>query len=294
MASKNPKTALIIGGNRFFGKALAQLLLKDGYSLTLLNRGNTEDGLGEGVERLLCDRTGTLKMKTLVEGRHWDIVFDQMCFDYDTAVAASDIFQGKVGKYVFTSSQSVYDAGSGLKESDFRVEDYGFEEKHTKESHYPEAKRQAERGFFETSDFPLAFARLSIVLGPDDHTGRLKFHVEKVLKNEPIHFSSLDARLSMIHSDQAAVALKAIGESGVTGGINVTCEEPIALKDFVKEVEKSCGKSLILAEEQQGDNHSPYGIPADWFMDTSKLREFCPPLRSIYEWLPSLLKDSSR
>lgn len=293
MASKNHKSALIIGGNRFFGKALARLLLKDGYQLTLLNRGNCEDGLGDSVERLICDRTDTPKMKSLAGSRHWDIVFDQICFDYDTAVAASDLFQGKVDKYVFTSSQSVYDVGSGLKEQDFQVEEYEFEEKHSKESHYQEAKRQAERGFFEKADFPVAFARLSIVLGPDDHTGRLNFHVEKGFNDEPVHFSSLDARLSMIHSDQAAEVLKAIGESDISGAVNVTCEEPMALSEFVREVEKVCGKPLRLSDEKTDSNHSPYGIHADWFMDTSKLREFCPPLNPVRAWLPALLKEIS-
>lgn len=41
--------ALILGGNRFFGMKLANLLITEGFDSTLLNRGNLEDGFGEKV-----------------------------------------------------------------------------------------------------------------------------------------------------------------------------------------------------------------------------------------------------
>lgn len=290
--SKAPnKTALIIGGNRFFGKKLAANLLANGYLVTLMNRGNSQDDFGPQVERIVCDRTNPTAMQECVKGRYWDYVFDQVCYEFDQARQACEVFKGKVGKYIFTSSESVYDAGSSLKEDDFDTANYSFTERHTADSNYQEAKRQAEKGFFEEATFPVAFARMCIVLGLDDYTERMKFHVDQTLKGDSIYFSNLDARLSMINSDQAAQALQAIAESDLTGAVNVSCSEPILIKDFVRYVEEATGEQVKLATEMYEGNRSPYGIRSDWYMDTQKLTQAMGSMEPIESWLPEMLRE---
>ena len=65
---------LVIGGNRFFGKKLCHLILKDHHELTILNRGNEEDDLGDQVDRIICDRNNFSQMETLIGTQKWDIV----------------------------------------------------------------------------------------------------------------------------------------------------------------------------------------------------------------------------
>lgn len=54
MAEK--KRVLVIGGNRYFGKRLVSHLLERGDDVTLLNRGNLDDGFGDRVRRIKMDR----------------------------------------------------------------------------------------------------------------------------------------------------------------------------------------------------------------------------------------------
>ena len=76
---------LIIGGNFFFGKKLAKRLVEDKHNVTLLNRTNEDDDLGNSISRIKCDRNDKKKMQELLEDTYWDIVYDQVCFDYDCA-----------------------------------------------------------------------------------------------------------------------------------------------------------------------------------------------------------------
>lgn len=71
---------LILGGNRFFGLHLAKQLLHEGHQITLLNRGQGDDGLGHQIERIQVDRRERKKLEKAVDGKKWDIVFDQICY----------------------------------------------------------------------------------------------------------------------------------------------------------------------------------------------------------------------
>lgn len=75
------RNILVIGGNRFFGKRLIGKLIANGDQVTVLNRGNLDDGFGNKVERIVCDRDDVQKLKSSVQNKNWDIVYDQVCFD---------------------------------------------------------------------------------------------------------------------------------------------------------------------------------------------------------------------
>jgi len=102
--------ALVIGGNRYFGLRLVGLLESGGHEVTVLNRGSkfaAPPSVRSRIERILCDRTDRGSLAKAVDGRRWNVVFDQVCFDARTAREACEIFSGKTERYVFTSSQAV-------------------------------------------------------------------------------------------------------------------------------------------------------------------------------------------
>jgi nucleoside-diphosphate-sugar epimerase len=284
---------LIIGGNRFFGRKLAALLLKQGHQVTLLNRGALADGLGASVKRIRCDRTDEEQMNQLLEGQHFDVVYDQVCFDAQQASAAVKIFQQKTKRYIFTSSMSIYPMGDNLQESDFDPSKYEFSTYATFESDYAEAKRQAETRFFTEANFEVVAVRFPIVLGEDDHTQRLKMQIMRIKNQEAIHFPNLEAHLSCINSDDAASALLKLGSSKFTGPLNVASHDSIYLKALVQQIEEATGKKAILAQEAEGVLTSPYGIDSDWILNTSlAIKNHITPA-PINTWLPALIKKLS-
>lgn len=280
---------LIIGGNRFFGKRLVHLLLQQRHEVAVLNRGQTPDDFGDRVRRITCDRRELRKDHPALKDWHWDVVYDQVCFDATEARAACETCQGRIGKMIFTSTQSVYDSGSWLKESDFNPKSYKFQEIVPREKSYQEAKRQAEAVFFSRATFPVTAVRFPIVLGMDDYTERLKIHVQRIREGKPIYFPNLDAKMCFVQSADAAAFLATLLERDFTGPINCCSPEPLALRQIVSAIEEVVGKKAVLAAAASDDNHSPFGIEKDWFMDTSELRRIGFTPTPLHDWLPALI-----
>lgn len=104
--------ALILGGSGFVGRRLAEILAAGEADATILNRGVTPVQAPPGVKRITADRTDLAAMRAALQGRDWDAVFDVSGVIQVAGGSAmadlADIFDGRIGRYVFVSSQSVY------------------------------------------------------------------------------------------------------------------------------------------------------------------------------------------
>jgi len=97
---------LILGGTGFTGPHQVRYALARGHKLTLFNRGRRPKEWPGEVEELVGDRN--LGQLDPLKGREWDA-----CIDNPTSLPfwvrdAGQVLKGKVGQYVFISTQSVY------------------------------------------------------------------------------------------------------------------------------------------------------------------------------------------
>lgn len=284
---------LVIGGNRFFGKRLVHLLIKSKHEITILNRGNLADDFEGSVQRIICDRTNAAELKKQVGDTRWDIVYDQVCYDDKTAREACKIFLGKTRKYIFTSSVSVYPLGSGIKESGFDPLTYKYKKSVLSKEDYAEAKRQAEVEFFKNKDMSVVAVRLPIVLGPDDYTERLKFHIEKIKNHKGIYFPNPKARISFVSSQDAALFLKHLINVDFKGAINCASPDAIELQEVVKIIENTTNRKAQLDDKVIQDNQSPFGISNDWCVDVSLMKNLGFQTKPLLDWLPQLIENIS-
>src|SRR5437899_12264003 len=111
-----PLRILILGGTGFTGPFQVKYALSRGHKVTVFNRGKTHPGeLPKEVEQLIGDRNGQLEA---LKGKQWDV-----CIDNPTTLPAwvrdaAQILKGKVGRYVFISTISVYaDTSTGPDEN---------------------------------------------------------------------------------------------------------------------------------------------------------------------------------
>ena len=280
---------LILGGNRFFGKKLAQILIDKLYDVTLLNRGNVDDGFGNRVNRIKCDRSNKADFKAQISKENWDLVYDQICFDYDQAKVICEALNGKTQKLIFTSSQSVYDYGEHLVEEDFQTSAYQLKEFVKKEDNYAEAKRQAEVAFDKYATFPVIQIRFPIVIGEDDYTERFQFHVDRIKEGRPIYFPNIKAKMSFVTSDFAAEALAFFAEQDFSGPVNIASSKAISLERFIEIIENDLNKPANIIQQESSKDHSPYGIEKDWFMNCDKLSSLGLSTEEVEQWLPKLL-----
>lgn len=280
--------ALVIGGNRFVGKRLVELLVQEGHQVDVLNRGNIPL-YSSGVNSFLkADRRSKDHLQNAVADRNWDQVFDFACFNRKEAQDACEVFKDKTKSYLFVSSQSIYDAGENLKEFSF---DPTTAELNSSVSEYGLDKRDAEIIFAKNAPWPVSMIRFPIILGPDDYTKRLNFHISRIRDGLPIYVPNILAKISFVQSEDAAKAVDYIAKSGLNGPINVCSEKPVSLKQLLEWIEIATGRkaNLVSRSEMNKDNHSPFGIDTDWWMNADRLTHLGFKAGPIENWLPSLI-----
>jgi len=141
--------ALVLGGNGFIGSHVVRALIRDGHAVTAVNRGRREwlgdpdavlppvydfDSVGDGVKafrgdagyprsknevaHIVCDRKQTRAFAdavdvatgtTLGANGRWDVVVDLSGFTPRDLRAALRGLKGRTRRYVFASSDSVYE-----------------------------------------------------------------------------------------------------------------------------------------------------------------------------------------
>lgn len=146
---------LVFGGTRFFGKKLVERLVSEGHDVTIGTRGKTEDNFGDTVKRVVLNRESRDALFQLAK-EDWDVIYDNICFSPKEALYAVDAFKGKVKRYIYTSSLSVYSQkGRALVEADFNPEHYEIVIGDKEDFDYGEGKRLAEAVFFQKLLFQL-------------------------------------------------------------------------------------------------------------------------------------------
>ncbi|WP_379153916.1 NAD-dependent epimerase/dehydratase family protein [Paenibacillus sp. sgz5001063] len=290
------RNILVLGGTRFFGKRLVERLLRDADTqVTILTRGLTEDSFGGSVKRINVNRTDTEALAEAVGDTVWDVVYDNICYSPDEAAAACRIFADTTERYILTSSLSVYDPRPEiLSETDFDPESYPLRLGAKEDFSYQEGKRLAETVFLRQSAFPVVAVRFPIVLGTDDYTKRLHFHIEHVQEGQPIGIPNPRALISFIRSDEAADFLYWLGFSTLTGPVNACSDGTLAIGDILSIIGQAAGRQAIVQSEAADKDMSPFGIGESWYMDTAKARGAGFQFLTLAEWFPELVLELAR
>lgn len=101
--------ALFIGGTGTISTAITKLAVKKGWDLYLLNRGNRDAVLPEGVKTIHADINNDPEgVKKALEGMSFDVVADFIIFKKEQVVRDYELFNGKTKQYMFISSASAY------------------------------------------------------------------------------------------------------------------------------------------------------------------------------------------
>jgi 2'-hydroxyisoflavone reductase len=172
---------LVLGGTRFIGRHMVDALLDAGHHVTVFARGKSPDELPAAVERLRGDRDQGSRGIAALEGRLWDACIDVSGYTPRQVRPAAELLEGRVNRYVFVSTVSVYEDSSDvpvrethplLPEADEDVTEI------TGETYGP-LKVTCERIVRETFGDSSVILRPQIVAGPFDPTGRHTYWVQR-------------------------------------------------------------------------------------------------------------------
>ncbi|MBM3531663.1 MAG: NAD-dependent epimerase/dehydratase family protein [Alphaproteobacteria bacterium] len=214
---------LIAGGTQFVGRHIVETALARGHKVTLLNRGQSGQGLFPGVERIQADRTVDVSP---VKGRKFDSCIDVSGYFRRHVRMLAEAVKPTVRHFCFISTVSVY---ADWRPAPAVSEDFELAKTDTPDHElrdnkdYGALKALAEDAAHQIYGDGTLIIRPGLVVGPRDHTNRFTYWVTRLAEGgevlapgpaeRPVQF--IDAR------DLAAFTLHMV-EKRAAGVYNAT------------------------------------------------------------------------
>ncbi|HZS54156.1 MAG TPA: NAD-dependent epimerase/dehydratase family protein [Bryobacteraceae bacterium] len=206
------KRILVIGGTQFIGRFLVTELLHRGHEVHILHR-KSRHPFSKRVHNLIADRNDASAVRKAVGAIRFDAVYDNV-YDWEHGTTASQveataqIFDGKVGRYVFMSSVAAYGDGLNHHEGDALAPD-------DHSNPYSRNKAMSERALFrmhQRTGFPVVTLRPPFVYGPENPYYREAFFWDRFRVNRAVILPSEGHRLMQFVyvKDLVELAVKAV------------------------------------------------------------------------------------
>jgi 2'-hydroxyisoflavone reductase len=241
-----PLRVLFLGGTGFIGPHMVRQAVSRGHTVTLFNRGRTAPGMFPGIETLIGDRDGKLEA---LQGREWDAVVDNSGYVPRHVRDSSRLLAGKVGRYLFISTGSVYQLDQPDIDEDSKLLEVRDPASEDVEKYYGELKVLCEQAVSQRHGPRGTILRLHVVAGPGDPTDRYTYWPvriaaggEVVAPGDPAHpVQYIDVR------DLAEFVVRVL-ENDVAGTFNVAgpSGQPVSMAQFLDGVRAAFSTQVSL------------------------------------------------
>ncbi|MFJ8868506.1 NAD-dependent epimerase/dehydratase family protein [Streptomyces sp. NPDC102473] len=300
----------VIGGSRYFGKLLVDLLRAAGHQVTVINRGSARPPAG--VEHLIADRDDEAALVAALGSRTFDAVVDQVCYTPVQAAIAARAFAGRTRRYVMTSTIEVYDPGTaalpavptGTPVPEENVDpgawqvamDLPWHDEAYLEAHYAEGKRQAEAVLTRDGSFPYVSVRSAHVLGggAQEFTGRLAHYTERIGRGEDITLHVKPLPTVFIHYEELADLLVwATTATDFTGPVNACSDGLLDVRELASVVAAQTGRAPVHRTVAAGGAASPFSFDRHYAMSNTRAKELGFVFSHVDDWLPGAVAETA-
>jgi nucleoside-diphosphate-sugar epimerase len=284
---------LIIGGTRYFGKNIVKKFLDRGDTVSVLSRGNSRPPFWNDINHITADRSNAIEMVESLANLNFDLVIDNIAFEKSDVEIAVDLFRDRIGKYVVTSSVSVYggighsltpwqsvtnenrhlhyfaqpNAPIPIQENSIDLSNVSWQ-LHPGRNPYADHKRQIERFLSETRDFPFTVLRAPIVIGPEEYAGRFWWYLQRILDGRGILLrNGGNTKIRLGYGEDVATAIvdAALSDNTIGKTYNIAQDEIVILRNFVEIIGATAGVETIITGLQADESASAEVIPwNDW------------------------------
>jgi nucleoside-diphosphate-sugar epimerase len=236
--------ALVLGGTGFAGLRLVHALRRQGNDVTVLNRGQTQAALPDGVSRLRADRSDAGEVRSALRGRSYDSIFDFSGYTPAVVRPVMDEMAGNAGHYVFCSSVAVYTAGGGKTVS----EDHPLVSSGKGTDTYAIDKVHCEEMLLEASAvrrMPATAFRPPVVYGPHNNlTEREASYFARLTRRRPLLVpGDGEAFTHQVHVDDLVSAFaSAPGNTRSVGQVyNIVGPQAVSLNTYFETLGEATG-----------------------------------------------------
>ncbi|MDB5284954.1 MAG: NAD-dependent epimerase/dehydratase family protein [Bacteroidota bacterium] len=204
------KKILVLGGTMFVGRALVERLkAMPEYDLTLFNRGKSNTELFKDVKQIHGNRE-TEEVDKICD-QHWDCIIDFSAYYPVTFEKLIGQLKGKVGRYIFISTISVFDIGK-FPDRPIVEEDETFACSDAQKTSklpdaYGEKKAEMERTLLGQDWLDKIIFRPSFIYGKFDWTERFYYWLYRAKFSDKILTPQGNFNFSLSNADDLTEAL---------------------------------------------------------------------------------------
>jgi nucleoside-diphosphate-sugar epimerase len=237
MAGRNVMRVLIIGGTRFIGVYLTEVLLAAGHEVVLFNRGNHP--APAGVTQIQGDRQDPAQLKAKLAGESFDAVFDNNGRELSDTQPLAEIclhhLAGKVKHFVYVSSAGVY---LPTDQPPHKEEDAVDPASRHKGKHETEA-------YLAASELPWTSIRPTYIYGSKNYNDLDAWFFDRIVRDRPIPIPGNGQFMTQFgHVYDLATAMAAVlGNSKAIGQIyNISGDRFVTFTGLAKACAAAAGK----------------------------------------------------
>ena len=173
-SAPRPLDILVLGGTGFIGPHMVREALRRGHSVTLFNRGRTNNVMFPDLETIQGDRDSDLEG---LKGRRWDAVIDNSGYVPRHVQDSARLLAPNCDRYVYISTVAVYADIPSATDEDSPLATMPDEtvEEITGETYGPLKALCERRAAGEIDADKLAILRPTYICGPGDRTDRFSY-----------------------------------------------------------------------------------------------------------------------
>ena len=225
---------LVMGGTRFIGVYLTQMLVDAGYDVTLCNRGNKPSPI-EGLKQIHCDRTDGDALKAALDDKVFDIIFDNNGRKLGDTQPLAEALLGKFEQLIYMSSAGVYLKGDQFPHLEGDAVD-------PKSRH--KGKNDTE-SYLANHDLPFTSIRPTYIYGPLNYNPLEAWFFDRIVRDRPIPIPGDGTAITQFGhvKDLASAMVKTIRNSKAIGEIyNVSGDRYVTFDGLARACAEAAGK----------------------------------------------------
>ncbi len=226
---------LIMGGTRFIGVYLTQILASQGHEVVLFNRGNRPAPLS-GIRQITGDRTNSDHLKEKLATEDFDVIFDNNGRELTDTQPLAEVFQGRVQHFVYMSSAGVYQKSDQMPHIEGDAVD-------PKSRHL--GKNDTEE-YLKKFGLPFTSIRPTYIYGPQNYNDLEAWFFDRIIRNRPIPIPGNGMHITQFgHVNDLAIAMSlVIGNKKALGQIyNISGDRYVTFDGLARACAAAAGKS---------------------------------------------------
>ena len=224
---------LMMGGTRFIGVYLTQLLVEQGHEVVLFNRGNHPAPV-EGVLQIKGDRTQSDQIEKLSK-EHFDAIFDNNGRELSDTQPLAEMFKDRVQHFVYMSSAGVYLPSDQLP----HIEGDPVDPKSRHRGKHETEANLAQLGL------PFTAIRPTYIYGPQNYNELEGWFFDRIVRDRPIPIPGNGLHITQLGhvKDLAKAMYHVLGSSQAIGQIyNVSGDRYVTFDGLARACAEAAGK----------------------------------------------------